>query len=218
MNLTTPQLIARAKRCKTVESRTLFTYPLCEYVPPKFSSLNKEQQQLEEISGLLGKHVAPHLKALSLLSFRVLPNEDEGNDSDETATNASMDSSRNQNMTSDLEDRMELGSDIWFSEPFEDIPLAKRRYNPATSSDAMIDNVTPELTDAESWNFLPTFNDAPDVNETVMAATEEQMWLLPPASSQHKGRKCLVIGLNKTLLHCSYKVCTTLRFLIYLPA
>ena len=35
---------------------------------------------------------------------------------------------------------------------------------------------------------------------------EQQRWLLPPVKPEHKGRKCLVLDLDETLVHSSFKV------------
>lgn len=39
------------------------------------------------------------------------------------------------------------------------------------------------------------------------SAPEQQSWLLPPVAPEHKGRKCLVLDLDETLVHSSFKVC-----------
>lgn len=40
------------------------------------------------------------------------------------------------------------------------------------------------------------------------AVEEQRKWLLPPIAPEHKGRKCLVLDLDETLVHSSFKVCT----------
>ena len=35
---------------------------------------------------------------------------------------------------------------------------------------------------------------------------DQQRWLLPPVKAEHKGRKCLVLDLDETLVHSSFKV------------
>lgn len=40
------------------------------------------------------------------------------------------------------------------------------------------------------------------------SAPEPQKWLLPPIAPEHKGRKCLVLDLDETLVHSSFKVCS----------
>lgn len=44
------------------------------------------------------------------------------------------------------------------------------------------------------------------VTDTEVPAPEEQTWLLPPIAPEHKGRKCLVLDLDETLVHSSFKV------------
>lgn len=46
---------------------------------------------------------------------------------------------------------------------------------------------------------LPVFEPGPD-------AQDAQKWLLPPVALEHKGRKCLVLDLDETLVHSSFKV------------
>ena len=54
------------------------------------------------------------------------------------------------------------------------------------------------------------------VTETV---EEPRKWLLPPITAEHKGRKCLVLDLDETLVHSSFKVCTSMQLLVLaLPA
>lgn len=40
------------------------------------------------------------------------------------------------------------------------------------------------------------------------AIEEKQQWLLPPITDRFKGKKCLVLDLDETLVHSSFKVCT----------
>lgn len=42
------------------------------------------------------------------------------------------------------------------------------------------------------------------------AVEEPRKWLLPPIAPEHKGRKCLVLDLDETLVHSSFKVCILL--------
>lgn len=47
--------------------------------------------------------------------------------------------------------------------------------------------------------------DTPAANQTN-GPNDQQRWLLPPVKSEHKGRKCLVLDLDETLVHSSFKV------------
>jgi RNA polymerase II subunit A small phosphatase-like protein len=45
------------------------------------------------------------------------------------------------------------------------------------------------------------------LTEEGPSAPEPQKWLLPPITPELKGRKCLVLDLDETLVHSSFKVC-----------
>ena len=45
----------------------------------------------------------------------------------------------------------------------------------------------------------------------TVAPSEKQQWLLPPLQPQLKGRKCLVLDLDETLVHSSFKVGETIQ-------
>jgi RNA polymerase II subunit A small phosphatase-like protein len=38
-------------------------------------------------------------------------------------------------------------------------------------------------------------------------AEQKQQWLLPPITPRFQGKKCLVLDLDETLVHSSFKVC-----------
>ncbi|PHH90912.1 hypothetical protein CDD83_2289 [Cordyceps sp. RAO-2017] len=44
------------------------------------------------------------------------------------------------------------------------------------------------------------------LSEPSPTAQEPQKWLLPPMAAEHKGRKCLVLDLDETLVHSSFKI------------
>ena len=46
------------------------------------------------------------------------------------------------------------------------------------------------------------------ITEAGPSQPEPQKWLLPPVAAEHKGRKCLVLDLDETLVHSSFKVCS----------
>lgn len=46
------------------------------------------------------------------------------------------------------------------------------------------------------------------------ASQEKQVWLLPPLQPQFKGRKCLVLDLDETLVHSSFKILNQADFTI----
>jgi len=55
---------------------------------------------------------------------------------------------------------------------------------------------------------LPRAPTAPSHESSVVTTpnNERQQWLLPPILAEHKGRKCLVLDLDETLVHSSFKV------------
>jgi len=71
-NLTSTQIIAHIKRSKATGVRQQFVCPLCETVPDTLQG-SDVRLQLEGAQRLLAKHVGSHIKALSLLSFRLVP-------------------------------------------------------------------------------------------------------------------------------------------------
>ncbi|KAK5341295.1 hypothetical protein LTR98_002087 [Exophiala xenobiotica] len=72
-NLTSTQIIARIKRSKATGLRQQLTCPLCETVPDRLQAPNIELPPLEDARSVLAQHVGSHIKALSLLSFRLVP-------------------------------------------------------------------------------------------------------------------------------------------------
>lgn len=52
----------------------------------------------------------------------------------------------------------------------------------------------------------PAVTVALPLTEAAPSAPEPQKWLLPRIAPEHKGRKCLVLDLDETLVHSSFKV------------
>ncbi|KAL7796869.1 HAD-like domain-containing protein [Trichoderma ceciliae] len=52
----------------------------------------------------------------------------------------------------------------------------------------------------------PLVTTAPPFTEEGPSAPEPQRWLLPPITPELKGRKCLVLDLDETLVHSSFKI------------
>ena len=50
-------------------------------------------------------------------------------------------------------------------------------------------------------------NPAENAASSAVVPTEAPKWLLPPLSPRLAGRKCLVLDLDETLVHSSFKVC-----------
>ena len=70
-------------------------------------------------------------------------------------------------------------------------------------------NTTNELTQAQI-NLPPppprNGQDRSAQGSSAITPNEKQQWLLPPLQPQLKGRKCLVLDLDETLVHSSFKV------------
>jgi RNA polymerase II subunit A small phosphatase-like protein len=58
----------------------------------------------------------------------------------------------------------------------------------------------------------PVPQQPPNSNEGAIAppepAEQKQQWLLPPITPRFQGKKCLVLDLDETLVHSSFKVCS----------
>jgi RNA polymerase II subunit A small phosphatase-like protein len=53
---------------------------------------------------------------------------------------------------------------------------------------------------------------APQEPTTADPVEEKQQWLLPPIEPRFHGKKCLVLDLDETLVHSSFKVCAVPNF------
>jgi len=60
--------------------------------------------------------------------------------------------------------------------------------------------------DAQSVTVLPPPPPLPVPEPPIAPDAGEQQWLLPPAVPHLKNRKCLVLDLDETLVHSSFKV------------
>ncbi|KAI6913410.1 hypothetical protein KC355_g18120, partial [Hortaea werneckii] len=49
-------------------------------------------------------------------------------------------------------------------------------------------------------------NDTTTLSSAASERDETQKWLLPPLKPEHRGRKCLVLDLDETLVHSSFKI------------
>ena len=53
----------------------------------------------------------------------------------------------------------------------------------------------------------PANQPPPDI---IAAEPPTQKWLLPPVRAEHKGKKCLILDLDETLVHSSFKVSSSI--------
>ena len=89
--------------------------------------------------------------------------------------------------------------------PTEHQPVEDSRDAEASKTD-----ISPPLPPPPST--APPQHETPDaqtdtsIANQVSGPSEQQKWLLPPIKPEHKGRKCLVLDLDETLVHSSFKV------------
>lgn len=98
-------------------------------------------------------------------------------------------------------------------------PPAKDDDGDTEMSDAIVEATEPavqpvEVDDLQNLPPAPPMPAVPvpptDVEGGLVTAPDQpqQEWLLPPILPQHQGRKCLVLDLDETLVHSSFKVTT----------
>ncbi|KAI8330165.1 HAD-like domain-containing protein [Chlamydoabsidia padenii] len=71
---------------------------------------------------------------------------------------------------------------------------------------------TPPSTPAS--NTTTTSSDMHSDSPSERVETTPATWLLPPISSEHVGRKCLVLDLDETLVHSSFKIIPNPDFIV----
>lgn len=110
-------------------------------------------------------------------------------------------------------------TDAVVSRPAGRDPPAKDDDGDTEMSDAVVEATEPAVQPVEV-DDLQNLPPAPPMPAAPVPPTEaesglvidpdqpQQEWLLPPILPQHKGRKCLVLDLDETLVHSSFKVCT----------
>ncbi|KAH9827763.1 plasma membrane phosphatase required for sodium stress response [Teratosphaeria destructans] len=73
-----------------------------------------------------------------------------------------------------------------------------------SQGDALPPPPGPPPTQTEQQQVQPTTGDGQQV--TSMERDEQKQWLLPPLRPELRGRKCLVLDLDETLVHSSFKI------------
>jgi RNA polymerase II subunit A small phosphatase-like protein len=132
-----------------------------------------------------------------------------------------------------LESPLATTGEIDAIRPATSSPAPVQRGIPRVAEDVVMRDAEPEqtqakiVTDKTELPVLPTededsqkevskphVEDAPTadaghdeiVGEDSQAAPEQKQWLLPPVRPEHQGRKCLVLDLDETLVHSSFKL------------
>jgi hypothetical protein len=147
--LTPTQHIARLKTCKTVSTRMPLICPLCDCIPPKLDLLRHQPQHTNKLGEILGKHIAHHIKALSLLSFRLIAHRDE----DEADGNMAMNSSSSVSIAIS-ENVCEIHQIDLPNKDYSDIE-DENLLEPSDVENSLIVNL-PELEYYETWSFVRT--------------------------------------------------------------
>lgn len=245
-NLTTSQLIARTKKSKAIEPRPQLTCPLCEVMPENVKALSMHTR-LEAAQNRLAKHVGSHIKALSLLSFRLVPLNGVGQNVDDFDTDLSMDVAAKFTNKGNSTDPSDADMELSLTEegPYTGAQpgvSAVEHFGPgspkglaSTEGQFYRENFASKIDVPESdqgvWDLLPgfehlhhqerglleqrgddkryAFETAPFTPGAASPKTNRppENWLLPPISRDLLGRKCLVLDLDETLIHSSFKVC-----------
>ncbi|KIX02126.1 uncharacterized protein Z518_08065 [Rhinocladiella mackenziei CBS 650.93] len=240
-DLTRAQFLARTKRSKFTAQREILTCPFCDAVPDKLQFIDA-MKRADEALEVLAKHVAIHIKALSLLTFRLLPSSDDdvvGDNVESEVSHILQSISREPSIP--YQDNIEGSVD--FGDDPQDLHLANFQNNEMEVGSPPRDTPEPEY-----WTFLPSFEhlnrDNPDIGhqhhkskpsplsllrtpsvpsdsansnassidlerpvETpVDSNAPRTYWLLPPIKPHLKGRKTLVLDLDETLIHSSFKI------------
>lgn len=86
-----------------------------------------------------------------------------------------------------------------------------------TMPDALVEATEPIVQPADVGDLsklppAPPLPAVPSPPQDAQAPDQpQQQWLLPPIQPHFKGRKCLVLDLDETLVHSSFKVCASRR-------
>lgn len=89
---------------------------------------------------------------------------------------------------------------------------------PAEVSQATEENkidTTPQLPPPPPPPVVARRQEPGQVSTQTNGSGDQQKWLLPAVRSEHAGRKCLVLDLDETLVHSSFKVGLTMAFPLY---
>ena len=109
-----------------------------------------------------------------------------------------------------------MDTDIEMTDVGPTIPLSSNEVtataeddtHPATHRESMsqVDLPPPPPLEERQAQMAPHI--APPSEDTSRAPSPAQLqkWLLPPMRQEHKGRKCLILDLDETLVHSSFKV------------
>lgn len=88
----------------------------------------------------------------------------------------------------------------------EPLPMAAQESNVTEMEDARPNNTTLPPHPIPVSEISSTSSSSPQQSNIADPVEEKQQWLLPPIEPRFKGKKCLVLDLDETLVHSSFKV------------
>lgn len=94
----------------------------------------------------------------------------------------------------------DVEGDVKMNDPEPPAPVAKEQTPPSVS----------QRDEGSNRQVLPPPPPVPQATEDTPVpegSEQKQQWLLPPIAPRFKGKKCLVLDLDETLVHSSFKVC-----------
>ena len=96
--------------------------------------------------------------------------------------------------------------------PISSTEVASTEESPITQADQTAAQVNlpppPPVAQRQAQMFSPTSRSSLEEANSSVAGSEPQRWLLPPLRPEMRGKKCLVLDLDETLVHSSFKVCS----------
>jgi RNA polymerase II subunit A small phosphatase-like protein len=84
--------------------------------------------------------------------------------------------------------------------------MAAQESNVTEMEDARPNNTTLPPHPIPVSEISSTSSSSPQQSNIADPVEEKQQWLLPPIEPRFKGKKCLVLDLDETLVHSSFKV------------
>lgn len=104
--------------------------------------------------------------------------------------------------TQDLQNPPDVGNTDSQDVHMHDAPASDTQATtiaPSSETDPKAPSSSPMAPEPTTAAVIP-------ITEAGASAPEPQKWLLPPIANEHKGRKCLVLDLDETLVHSSFKI------------
>lgn len=175
-NLTTSQLRARAKKSKTVALREPLVCPLCECAPSKLSVISSQHHNSKEYRATLCKHIGFHLKALSLMSFRLVLSEKNNDQMDNTVTEEPSTEMSIKRMVRSIQDESVDTEERLRWSRTSDSSLSENADAETSEHDLEVTNVNSGVVD---WSQLPGFSHLSKSQTTTSLSDPDMEAFLP---------------------------------------